>query len=62
MFFPTKGTTGDAAKALCASCPVFRDCNATAEADQQLQGIWAGLASRERRRLGRGAALDHRKQ
>ena len=50
-FFPTTGRSAAPAKALCATCPVYAECNATAEADPGVQGVWAGLGQDERRRL-----------
>ncbi|MFN0091047.1 MAG: WhiB family transcriptional regulator [Acidimicrobiales bacterium] len=45
--------------ALCASCPVNRECAEYALADPQLEGLWGGTALRARqitRRRGRTAA------
>jgi WhiB family transcriptional regulator, redox-sensing transcriptional regulator len=39
-----------AAKAVCARCPVCRECLAFAIAHRQHDGIWGGLTELERRR------------
>jgi WhiB family transcriptional regulator, redox-sensing transcriptional regulator len=36
------------AKAICAGCPVRRQCLAFAVRTQQVHGIWGGLTERER--------------
>lgn len=56
LFFPARGTSVAAGKAVCATCPVRGECNATAEADGSLQGTWGGVGQQERRSLRRGAA------
>jgi WhiB family transcriptional regulator, redox-sensing transcriptional regulator len=40
-----------AAKAVCARCPVCRECLAFAIAHRQHDGIWGGLTELERRRF-----------
>ncbi len=57
LFFPARGESTDAAKALCARCPVFDQCDHyAATIEGPLQGIWAGLSPRGRRRAARQAA------
>lgn len=66
LFFPT-GTTGpaeaqtQAAKALCARCPVCQECLQWALDTAQDHGVWGGLAEEERRRMRRrpGRELAH---
>jgi len=55
MFFHPDGERGprrkareDAAKAVCASCPVIAQCRAHALAAQEPYGIWGGLTEEER--------------
>lgn len=56
LFFPV-GTTGPAleqvqqAKAVCATCPVARDCLRFAVSTGQEYGIWGGTTGEERRAL-----------
>ena len=56
LFFPI-GTTGpaieeiDAAKAVCAYCPVQPQCLEFALLTQQEFGVWGGTTEEERRRL-----------
>jgi WhiB family transcriptional regulator, redox-sensing transcriptional regulator len=58
LFFPI-GTTEPAlrqahdAKAICAVCPVTRQCLSWALESNQDTGIWGGLTERERRSLRR---------
>lgn len=64
LFFPT-GTTGpalqqiDAAKAICARCPVLSECLAFALETGQDYGIWGGLTPEERRALRRRNRRAH---
>jgi WhiB family redox-sensing transcriptional regulator len=59
LFFPV-GTTGpaeaqvQAAKAICALCPVREDCLQWALDTAQDAGVWGGLSEEERRALRRG--------
>ena len=55
MFFHPDGERGprrkareNAAKAVCASCPVIAACRAHALAAQEPYGIWGGLTEEER--------------
>ena len=52
-FFPEPGGDADAARAICATCPVRDECLAFAVADRATQGIWGGTDETERRRLRR---------
>jgi len=49
LFFPARGERTDAAKAVCAVCPVVDPCHAAAVAGDE-EGIWAGASARKRRR------------
>lgn len=53
MFFPGRGDNKsvDAAKAVCATCPVTQQCLEYAERTSQRSGIWGGMSERERRNL-----------
>ena len=46
----------DAAKEICAGCPVLDDCLDYALATHQPDGIWGGLTTSERQRLARRRA------
>ncbi len=48
VFFPTKGQPTQAAKAVCAACPVRPQCLEDALADDVRFGVWGGLSTRER--------------
>ena len=58
LFFPV-GTTGlaveqiDAAKAVCAACPVTSACLEYALSTNQDSGVWGGTSEEERRALRR---------
>jgi WhiB family transcriptional regulator, redox-sensing transcriptional regulator len=51
LFFPDKGGTNSAAKAVCRSCPVRTSCLQWALDHDERFGVWGGLSERERRRL-----------
>lgn len=59
-FFPEKGGTTRAAKAVCERCEVRADCLEFALQNAERFGVWGGLSERERRRLlkDRGVVLD----
>lgn len=65
LFFPA-GSTGaaidqiEAAKAVCATCPVQDDCLRFALETNQEDGVWGGRDEIERRRLRRGWREGHR--
>jgi len=65
MYFPA-GNTGaaveqiEAAKAVCAACPVQSACLQFALESNQEAGIWGGKDEDERRRLRRGWRASHR--
>ncbi len=56
LFFGQDGERGHqardrqaAAKAICAVCPILRECRTVARADPSLEGIWGGETTQERR-------------
>ena len=51
IFFPEKGGSGYAAKAVCAACDVRAQCLEYALRTNQTHGIWAGTTEPERRRM-----------
>ena len=53
-FFPPKGGSVRAAKAVCARCPVVAECLSYALEHNEAFGVWGGKSERERRRLRRG--------
>lgn len=74
LFFHPEGERGPrrsnreaAAKAVCASCPVLRQCQAHALAAHEPYGVWGGLSEHEREaihareavREGSGALEGH---
>lgn len=56
VFFPARGDneTTDAAKAICATCPVKAECLAANLHERD--GVWGGLSANERRALRRETA------
>jgi WhiB family transcriptional regulator, redox-sensing transcriptional regulator len=67
LFFPA-GETGDAleqaeaAKAICAGCPVRSECLEFAIATRQQYGIWGGTTEVERRSIRRRRQEAARRQ
>ena len=65
LFFPV-GTTGlaldqiDAARSVCAECPVTRECLEFAIETNQESGVWGGATEEERRQIRRGFAAGDR--
>ena len=55
VFFPTSEDVGaiNAAKEMCATCPVQQTCLSYAVQTNQTEGIWGGLTARQRRRSRR---------
>jgi WhiB family redox-sensing transcriptional regulator len=54
-FFPERGGSSRAAKAVCGRCPVTADCLAAALANDERYGVWGGMSERRRRRLSKGS-------
>lgn len=52
LFFPHESDPADEAKAVCAVCPVRRECLAFA-LTHQVEGVWGGTTTAERRSLRR---------
>jgi WhiB family redox-sensing transcriptional regulator len=50
-FFPYRGESVTAAKALCATCPVTAQCLADALAHEWTIGVWGGTSEIQRKRL-----------
>jgi WhiB family redox-sensing transcriptional regulator len=62
VFFPPDAERGPAqevrearAKAICARCPVIRECATYALVAGERHGVWGGLSERERAALRLGA-------
>ena len=55
LWFPVKGDrhTADKAKEFCATCPVAQQCLEFALANEEREGIWAGLNGDQLARLRR---------
>jgi WhiB family redox-sensing transcriptional regulator len=51
IFYPEKGGSTKAAKAVCAKCPVRAECLADSLANETRFGVLGGLSERERRKL-----------
>lgn len=53
IFFPERGGSSKAARAVCAQCSVRAQCLEYALNNKEQFGIWGGTSERERRRLRR---------
>jgi WhiB family redox-sensing transcriptional regulator len=51
VFFPASDAAAEAAKAICAACPVREECLEFALATRPSDGVWGGLTPIERHRL-----------
>jgi WhiB family redox-sensing transcriptional regulator len=51
IFFPERGGSSKAARALCAECPARAPCLEYALDNKEAFGIWGGTSERERREL-----------
>lgn len=51
LFFPGDGVGVDAARRVCATCPVKAPCLEYALVERIDHGVWGGASERERRRL-----------
>jgi WhiB family redox-sensing transcriptional regulator len=50
-FFPSDGVGVDAARKICAACPVQEACLEYALVQRIDHGVWGGCSERERRRI-----------
>lgn len=50
-FFPSDGAGVDAARRICADCPVRQPCLEYALVQRIDHGVWGGCSERERRRI-----------
>ena len=48
---PSRGRRDRAAKAICAGCPVMRQCRDYALATREPYGVWGGLSEHEREEI-----------
>ncbi|MGH2702370.1 MAG: WhiB family transcriptional regulator [Actinomycetota bacterium] len=51
IFFPERGGSSKAARAMCARCPSQAECLEYALDNKEAFGIWGGTSERERRKL-----------
>jgi WhiB family redox-sensing transcriptional regulator len=51
IFFPERGGSSKAARAVCLQCEVRIECLRYALANREQFGIWGGTSERERRKL-----------
>jgi len=51
VFYPTSDEEAEAAKAICAVCPVNQPCLEYALSRRERDGVWGGATERERRRM-----------
>ena len=57
-FFPSDGVGVDAARKICAECPVKAECLEYALVNRIDHGVWGGCSERERRRILKRRRLD----
>jgi WhiB family redox-sensing transcriptional regulator len=57
VFFPSDGVGVEAAKKICADCPVKSPCLEYALENRIDHGVWGGTSERERRRILRQRRL-----
>jgi len=57
LFFPERGASTRAAKAICRECQVRAQCLEFAIVSSEKFGIWGGLSERERRKIRRQRAV-----
>jgi WhiB family redox-sensing transcriptional regulator len=62
IFFPVSESQADAAKAICAVCPVREECLEYAIETRPGDGVYGGLTASERHRLIRRRQKAARKQ
>lgn len=62
IFFPKRGGSAKAARAVCNHCAVRAQCLEYALDNKELFGIWGGASERERRRLYNARALARVKE
>ena len=60
VFFPNDGVGVEAARRICADCPVKGPCLEYALANRIDHGVWGGTSERERRRIARQRRLSVR--
>lgn len=56
-FFPERGKPADEAKAVCATCPVWRACLEYALDRHEREGVWGGTTEKQRRVILRARRL-----
>lgn len=61
VFFPTSDADAEAARAICATCPVATECLEWAIETRQPDGVFGGLTALERHRLVRRRQKQARK-
>lgn len=59
IFYPPDQVGSDAAKTICAGCPVRAVCLEYALETREKYGVWGGCSERERRRIAK-ARRDNR--
>ncbi len=57
-FFPSDGVGVDAARRICADCPVKDQCLEYALTSRIDHGVWGGTSERERRRILKRRRLE----
>lgn len=60
-FFPSKGASAAAAKAVCNTCPACEPCRETAIANDEEHGVFGGTTADEREQIRRQRGLGQRR-
>jgi WhiB family redox-sensing transcriptional regulator len=62
VFFPERGESAEAARQVCAACPVRQPCLDYAITNRIAYGVWGGLTERERRAMRSGWVRASRRE
>lgn len=62
IFFPDRGGSSAAARAVCTKCPVQAACRRYAVINREQFGIWGDTSERERRKLRKDGEADEPKK
>lgn len=57
LFFPSDGVGVEAARGVCADCPVRTPCLEYALATDAEHGVWGGTSERQRRKIAKARRL-----
>ena len=58
VFFPSDGVGVEAARRICATCPVKEPCLEYALTNRIDHGVWGGASERQRRRMAKKRRIE----